>query len=79
GTIAKISEFSVAASVKYESQTDSYGTMPYLAPEVQQWQPYNTSADVYSFAIMLNEMLTKEAPYVSEFMESYSLRTKILQ
>ena len=37
--------------------TGRTGTVPYMAPEVDMLQRYNSSCDVYSFSIVLWEML----------------------
>ena len=39
------------------------GTPVYMAPEVLQLEAYSTRADVYSFAIVLCELFTNQAPY----------------
>ena len=39
------------------------GTLLYMAPEVATLQPYNHTADVYSFGILLWQLLTCEQPY----------------
>ncbi len=40
------------------------GTLRYMAPEVyMRGTPYNTSCDVYSFAILLWQMLVLQRPY----------------
>ncbi|CAN1217259.1 Serine/threonine-protein kinase STY17 [Linum perenne] len=40
------------------------GTYVYMAPEVISCQPYNEKCDVYSFAVILNEIITGDYPYV---------------
>ncbi|KAL6344579.1 hypothetical protein AAG906_002484 [Vitis piasezkii] len=40
------------------------GTFVYMAPEVIRSQPYNEKCDVFSFGIILNELITGEYPYV---------------
>lgn len=40
------------------------GTYVYMAPEVVQCEPYNEKCDVYSFGIILNELLTGNYPYI---------------
>ena len=41
------------------------GTLRYMAPEVAKDEPYNTSADVYSFAILLWQICSLETPFCS--------------
>ena len=43
--------------------TRAIGSQRYMAPEVYKGEPYNTSADIYSFSIMLWEILTMKKPY----------------
>ena len=38
------------------------GTPRYMAPECGMYQPYNLSADVYSFSMLLWEIMTLEKP-----------------
>ncbi|KAF8401062.1 hypothetical protein HHK36_014365 [Tetracentron sinense] len=40
------------------------GTYVYMAPEVIRGEPYNEKCDVYSFGIILNELITGYHPYV---------------
>jgi len=39
------------------------GTCRYMAPEVARYKPYNELADVYSFSILMWEILALEKPY----------------
>jgi len=43
--------------------TGGVGTPIYMAPEVLDGQKYTTSADVYSFAVLLLELYSGEEPY----------------
>jgi len=43
--------------------TGMTGSIRYMAPEVHRSAPYNSSADVYSFAILLWEMLALRTPF----------------
>jgi serine/threonine protein kinase len=52
--------------------------MRYMAPEVWLGKPYNSSCDVYSFAILLWEMLALEVPFHS-FKSGDSFIKKVLE
>ena len=43
--------------------TGGTGFFPYMSPEVALSKPYNESADVYSFAILLWEIMKVEKPF----------------
>ncbi|XP_012440772.1 serine/threonine-protein kinase STY46 [Gossypium raimondii] len=43
--------------------TGETGTFVYMAPEVIRCEPYNEKCDVYSFGIILNELITGNYPY----------------
>ncbi|TYH69280.1 hypothetical protein ES332_D05G044400v1 [Gossypium tomentosum] len=43
--------------------TGETGTFIYMAPEVIRCEPYNEKCDVYSFGIILNELITGNYPY----------------
>jgi len=45
--------------------TAETGTYRWMAPEVINHQPYDQKADVFSFAIVLWELLTAKLPYDS--------------
>ena len=69
GTL-KLFDFGLAACVKRtQLATDAYemtgftGTLAYMAPEVVLRLPYNEKVDVYSFSIILWQMLSGEMPY----------------
>ena len=51
------------------------GTPGYLPPEVIQEQPYNTSADIWSFGCSLLEMATGKRPYQGLNTAAVMLRT----
>lgn len=37
-----------------------------MAPEVIQCEPYNEKCDIYSFGILLNELITGDYPYIEK-------------
>jgi len=63
----KIGDFGTARNVKDVKEfflyTQGQGTPIYMAPEVLGVKPYNSKADVYSFAITLWQMAAREKPW----------------
>eukprot|EP01118_Nematostelium_gracile_P007817 TRINITY_DN2567_c0_g2_i7.p1 TRINITY_DN2567_c0_g2~~TRINITY_DN2567_c0_g2_i7.p1 ORF type:complete len:366 (-),score=84.12 TRINITY_DN2567_c0_g2_i7:93-1190(-) len=51
------------------------GTSHWMAPEIFQGEPYNIKADIYSFAVVIWEMLTNEFPF--ENFNHYQLFAKV--
>jgi serine/threonine-protein kinase TNNI3K len=77
---AKISDFGLSKFIRPEKIQDltlQIGTVPWMAPEVLQKQLYNEKADVYSYGIILWEMITKEKPY-SELMWTHEIATSVI-
>ncbi|KAJ0474986.1 putative dual-specificity kinase TKL-Pl-4 family [Helianthus annuus] len=68
GQVVKVADFRVAR-VQTESRvmTAETGTYRWMAPEVIEHKPYDHIADVFSFAIVLWELLTGE---VSDFLNT---------
>jgi serine/threonine protein kinase len=68
---AKIFDFGLATELKemYKIGPDQYlvsqnsGTRRYMAPEVFNANPYGLPADVYSFSVLLWEVVALEVPY----------------
>ncbi|XP_039050151.1 serine/threonine-protein kinase STY46-like isoform X2 [Hibiscus syriacus] len=62
--VVKVADFGVA---RFQNQggvmTAETGTYRWMAPEVINHQPYDQKADVFSFAIVLWELVTAKVPY----------------
>lgn len=75
----KIFDFGLAKELKPSEREgqDQYhtsgiaGTLRYMAPEMAQVRPYGLSADVYSFAILMWEMLTLKPAYENYTREKH--------
>ena len=55
-----------------------YGVLPYMAPEVLCGSQYTKAADIYSFGIVMNELLSEETPY-SDIPHDHVLTVNICQ
>eukprot|EP01105_Mastigella_eilhardi_P011010 TRINITY_DN2538_c0_g1_i2.p1 TRINITY_DN2538_c0_g1~~TRINITY_DN2538_c0_g1_i2.p1 ORF type:complete len:1913 (+),score=474.61 TRINITY_DN2538_c0_g1_i2:119-5857(+) len=64
---AKITDFGTTRNINNSDKTQYYtkgvGTPVYMAPEILQSDKYSTSADVYSFALLMLFLLTEKEPY----------------
>jgi len=61
----KVTDFGLARELSADTDTGSLvGTVAYLAPEVIKRGKTQTQSDIYSFGIMLFEMLTGKQPYL---------------
>lgn len=60
----KITDFGVARMLENNMElTGQMGTCHWMAPEVLNNQPYSLEADVYSYGIVLWEVVAREIPY----------------
>ena len=66
----KIFDFGLARQLPNEKgddgtykMTGDTGSVKYMAPEIALDQPYNETVDVYSFGILLHQMLSLEKPF----------------
>ncbi|KAL4123799.1 hypothetical protein PRIC2_009645 [Phytophthora ramorum] len=63
---AKISDFGLSCVLELGRSADltaETGTYGWMAPEVIRHEPYSSKADVYSFAVVLWEMLARDVPF----------------
>ena len=62
--IPRICDFGISREIDSDNvMTGSIGTYNYMAPEIINNHPYTSKVDVFSFALVLWEMLTKDIPY----------------
>jgi serine/threonine protein kinase len=59
-----------------EMMTGKIGTSHWMAPEVLSSSKYSARADVYSFSIVMYEVITREVPYKGKKQEE--IRTQVL-
>ena len=57
--VIEISDFGLCRLVNQpNTKNDIYGVLPYMAPEVLRGKPYTKAADIYSFGIIMWEMIS---------------------
>lgn len=57
---------SASATVHRYNLTEAVGSWAYMAPEVVLGQPYNEKVDVFSFGVILFEVLNRKLMLVDE-------------
>jgi serine/threonine protein kinase len=63
-----ISDLGMCKPVSYFNKTstnkdDIYGVLPYIAPEVLRGKPYTPASDIYSFSMIMWEVLSGVPPF----------------
>eukprot|EP01129_Flabellula_baltica_P012019 TRINITY_DN5365_c0_g1_i1.p1 TRINITY_DN5365_c0_g1~~TRINITY_DN5365_c0_g1_i1.p1 ORF type:complete len:1024 (-),score=201.00 TRINITY_DN5365_c0_g1_i1:140-3211(-) len=59
----KICDFGLSRSISKHKMTSNLGTISWIAPELLTNKKYTESVDIYSFGIILWELLTRSIPY----------------
>ena len=63
--LPKISDFGISSRIGNINNTNSIGTVSIMAPELFKKETFDQSVDVYSYGILLWEMITKLEPFSS--------------
>ncbi|CAB5347940.1 unnamed protein product [Rhizophagus irregularis] len=58
-----ISDMGFCGEVSNKYETNIYGVMPYVAPEVLRGKPYTQAADIYSFGMVMYFIITGRQPF----------------
>jgi len=62
--VFRITDLGLSRPANSQSEAGKiFGVMPYVAPEVLQGESYTQASDVYSFGIIMYEMITSLSPY----------------
>ncbi|GMP36392.1 hypothetical protein CsSME_00008535 [Camellia sinensis var. sinensis] len=75
--IAYVADFGIAkilAETKTATETNTLGTLGYIAPEYGSEGRVSTTGDIYSYGIMLLETFTRKKPTEEMFTDERSLR-----
>jgi calcium-dependent protein kinase len=62
-----------------EHFTDFVGTLEYCAPEIHEHVPYTEAADMWSFGVLLYELLTQDYPFGHTTSKDGPWRKRILK
>jgi len=75
--VPKISDFGLARikTTSISIMTVGVGTPLWMAPEIMRGDQYNEKSDVYSFALVLWEMISNQLPYID--LNQMSLLMKV--
>jgi serine/threonine protein kinase len=70
--LAKVADFGLARTcqVKNTHMTQCVGTWRWMAPEVLSSQSYSEKVDIFSFAMVMYEVLTLRLPYQDKWREA---------
>ncbi|GBB89283.1 hypothetical protein RclHR1_15990003 [Rhizophagus clarus] len=75
--IAYISDFGLSQPVdKPNKSNEIYGILPYIAPEVLRGKPYTKAAYIYSFGIIMWEMISG-VPGFNDVPQYFNLSPRI--
>ncbi|GBB94916.1 hypothetical protein RclHR1_02440010 [Rhizophagus clarus] len=76
---AAITDMGLCKPVNHDAQKNTvYGILPYIAPEILQGRSYTKDADIYSFGIIMYEVISGLPPYY-DVIHDENLAIKICQ
>ncbi|GBC09450.1 hypothetical protein RclHR1_08880003 [Rhizophagus clarus] len=58
-----IGDLGISKSATESESNENYGIIPYMAPEIFQGQKYTKASDVYSFGMIMWELMTGRRPF----------------
>lgn len=64
--LPKISDFGISSSNKSKAVNQDVGTAAIMAPELHRFEKFDQTVDVYSYGIILWEMLTHDIPFADK-------------
>ncbi|GES73321.1 kinase-like domain-containing protein [Rhizophagus clarus] len=74
-----ITDMGLCKPVNHDAQKNTvYGILPYIAPEILQGRSYTKNADIYSFGIIMYEVISGLPPYY-DVIHDENLAIKICQ
>jgi serine/threonine protein kinase len=60
-----ISDMELCGQVDDTNETNIYGVIPYMAPEILRGNPYTKAADIYSFGMIMYFVATGRQPFAN--------------
>ncbi|CAI2183607.1 792_t:CDS:2, partial [Funneliformis geosporum] len=60
---SRIGDLGLSKSATEAADNETYGIIPYVAPEVLQGQKYTKKSDIYSFGMIMWECMTGRRPF----------------
>ena len=67
-SVVTISDLGLCLKNIQKEKKDIYGVFPYVAPELLKEKEYSKASDIYSFGIIMIEILFEEPPYNDQAM-----------
>src|SRR6185437_10081355 len=59
------------SATESDNDNEIYGIIPYVAPEIFQGQKYTKASDIYSFGMIMWELMTGRRPFWDQSHDTY--------